>query len=232
MDLYITDVRELEDEHVFWNGMQMLSLKRRESVLQCRKHDDRLRGLGAGLLLEYGLQRCGMTLQEETESRTHISMTKGMYGKPYLKGTSLQFNLSHAGNYAAAVFADDAVGIDIEKIRTANLRLVSRFFSGKEQIFWKQLEQSGASAEEGNLAFTRIWTRKESYIKAVGEGMHMSLSGFSVVGENGIWENPVKCEKYEIRTWEQPDEYIVSVCGVKIPEIVPVRISLKEEFAL
>jgi hypothetical protein len=60
--------------------------------------------------------------------------------------------------------------------------------------------------------------------------MHRSLSGFSVVGEDGIWEKTVSCFGYEIRTWEQPADYIVSVCGAEVTEVEPILISLKEKF--
>lgn len=96
---------------------------------------------------------------------------------PY-SDSKIQFNLSHSGGIALFAFSlHREVGVDIEQIRVdSDLDAVSRrFFSAYEQ---QQL--ASFSAEERTLAFFRGWTRKEAYIKAVGDGLALPLSQFDV----------------------------------------------------
>ena len=49
-------------------------------------------------------------------------------------------------------------------------------------------ELAAVPEEERNALFVRLWTRKESYLKAKGTGISESLSGFSAVSPpRGVW---------------------------------------------
>jgi 4'-phosphopantetheinyl transferase len=93
-------------------------------------------------------------------------------GKPFLKGeppAGVQFSISHAGAMVAvAVSRGRRVGVDIEMIRddipASDLSL--RFFSGAEAAAVRN-SQGRAKTE----LFFRIWTRKEAFLKATGEGI-------------------------------------------------------------
>lgn len=94
-------------------------------------------------------------------------------GKPALRsdsaGGTLNFNLSHSGGIALyAVTRNRQIGIDLEMLRPMPdaEKIAERFFC------------AGESAALGNLppthkqeAFFLCWTRKEAYLKAVGEGL-------------------------------------------------------------
>ena len=69
--------------------------------------------------------------------------------------------------------SDKEIGIDIEKLRTGKRKLANRFFSKDEC--------AALDTAWSDSAFTRTWTRKESYIKATGMGMRMPLNEFSTV---------------------------------------------------
>jgi 4'-phosphopantetheinyl transferase len=60
------------------------------------------------------------------------------------------------------------VGIDIEKIRPLAdaEQLVARFFSANERAVFQ-----GLPPEEKTAAFYNLWTRKEAWLKATGEGI-------------------------------------------------------------
>src|SRR5690606_249339 len=101
----------------------------------------------------------------------------GPRGKPYLVGGGPQFNLSHSGKLALIGVAAYELGVDVEKVRHLEslTQIAQRHFSDAE---FQNLSAEPEHARE--LAFYRCWTRKEAYIKALGEGLSMSLDSFEV----------------------------------------------------
>ena len=107
----------------------------------------------------------------------------GAYGRPEVTNEvappGLCFNLSHTVGLIAVGVIDGVeaapMGVDVERIgRVADpLAIAARVFAAIE------LEAlSGLSGEALELAFTRIWTLKESFIKATGMGLAMPLQQF------------------------------------------------------
>lgn len=210
-EIYIACVVPLYDPILFEEKCRMLPEERRKRIAGCRMQKDKCRSAGAGLLLEYGLRKHGFTLLDEIPQMQKVTVAEGKYGKPYIKGETLQFNLSHSGTYAAAVFSSVETGIDIEQIRKANLRLAQRFFSKDE---YRYLENT--RKEEQDRVFSELWTKKESYIKAVGKGMHLPLYGFSVLSGEASF-----------LTWDRPVGYCLSVCGQQLAETEIFEIDLR-----
>lgn len=100
------------------------------------------------------------------------------YGKPFLEDDAVRFNLSHSGGVALfAVTRRREIGVDIECIRKDFdcLEIAGRFFSKQEQ---KALEALPADLQP--IAFFNCWTRKEAFIKAIGEGVSFPLDRFDV----------------------------------------------------
>ena len=100
------------------------------------------------------------------------------YGKPYLAGGTLRFNLSHSHEVALYAFTSGAeVGVDVEYVRPelAGAEIARRFFSPREVESLLALP----SAEQAE-AFFKCWTRKEAFIKAVGQGLSFPLERFDV----------------------------------------------------
>ena len=97
-------------------------------------------------------------------------------GKPILaRGMpSLSFNLSHAKDVIVlAVSRDFDLGVDVENIhRRVNLTIADRFFSPGEQ---KQLKNAPSKIQ--SRLFLELWTLKEAYAKAVGEGIFGAALG-------------------------------------------------------
>jgi 4'-phosphopantetheinyl transferase len=111
-----------------------------------------------------------------------LRLTKGSHGKPSLawpfSESGLQFNVSHSGNVAAYAFAyRAAVGIDVEAIRPMAdaADIARRFFSRNERKDFFSLDPVDRC-----VAFFRCWTRKEAFIKAIGEGLSHPLAAFDV----------------------------------------------------
>jgi 4'-phosphopantetheinyl transferase len=105
----------------------------------------------------------------------------GGRGKPSLgegAGSSIEFNLAHSQGLALlAVARGRRVGIDVEQVRALADAdgIVDRFFSRREAEAYRALPAGGRPE-----AFFRCWTRKEAYIKAIGEGFSLPLERFAV----------------------------------------------------
>jgi 4'-phosphopantetheinyl transferase len=108
-----------------------------------------------------------------------VRFAYGPHGKPaVLGGGRLQFNLSHSGGMTVYAIGEGLdVGIDVERIRPLrDLHGVARrFFSPAE---YADLQSIDSARQEA--AFFNCWTRKESFIKALGEGMAFPLHRFQV----------------------------------------------------
>jgi 4'-phosphopantetheinyl transferase len=101
----------------------------------------------------------------------------GPRGKPLLPGTPLSFNLSHSADRALlAVTREARLGVDIERIRPVDHeRIARRFFAPAEAARLAALPERRRAA-----AFFAGWTRKEAFMKAVGEGLSLPLDSFEV----------------------------------------------------
>jgi 4'-phosphopantetheinyl transferase len=101
-------------------------------------------------------------------------------GKPELELSQapphLHFSLSHTRGLAAcAVGWPHALGIDAEKWRSpAPIELATRYFAPSEA----RLLATQAPTQQTST-FYRLWTLKEAYLKAIGQGLAAPLDGFS-----------------------------------------------------
>jgi 4'-phosphopantetheinyl transferase len=116
------------------------------------------------------------------EKPGRLRIEKGPHGKPRLGGLHgehpLRFNLSHAGGRAIyAVTSRTELGVDVEVLREVPdaLEIAERFFSADEARCLR-----GFSVGERDQAFLRCWTRKEAFVKALGQGLSHPLDTFSV----------------------------------------------------
>ena len=96
--------------------------------------------------------------------------------KPYIIGSKLHFNLSHSGEYVACAVCSEELGLDIQLERNCDLKLAKRYFTDEE---YKYLVNNPH-------AFTEIWVKKESRLKALGTGLKAGLDSFSVFDK--AWE--------------------------------------------
>jgi 4'-phosphopantetheinyl transferase len=90
-------------------------------------------------------------------------------GKPYISNSPIHFNLSHSNEIAVyAVTFNKKVGIDIEYNSNISsiLELSYANFSKKECALISTL-----SLPEKQKMFFKLWTIKEAYLKATGEGI-------------------------------------------------------------
>lgn len=104
------------------------------------------------------------------------------HGKPIVTGpSSIQrpFNVTHTDGLVMCCIGNEnhnSVGVDVERFsRRTNTDLADRNFSKPEIAFLNRCR----SEESRKRTFLRIWTLKESFIKAIGTGLTMPLADFA-----------------------------------------------------
>jgi len=113
-----------------------------------------------------------------------IQFKYGSKGKPTLAAPPLiEFNVSHSGGLAVFAFtARCEIGVDVEQIRPLpDMRnIADRFFCPEEAA-----ELTSLTANEHEHAFFLCWTRKEAYVKAIGDGLSAPLNDVRVTVQPG-----------------------------------------------
>ena len=188
----LLDVSFIEKEADLYSFLPQISAFRQEKCLKFRPLSAKRLSLGAGLaldrlLLPFGLREkdCGYSL--------------GQMEKPYFTNhPELLFNLSHSGDLALACLAIRGqvaeLGCDVEEVRSAHLNVAKhcfhpdeyRYLSGigdleAENTEKKDSETRDIEADDSDdlsESFTRIWTLKESLIKATGMGLSLPMQDF------------------------------------------------------
>ena len=151
------DLSSYSDE-AYEADLGRLPPQRYEKAMTYRFVSDRKRCVRAYMLLWEGLSR-------EYGIEAAPLFDFGSHGKPVLRDVpDLHFSLSHSGNAVLCALDRRPVGADIEMIRRKNLEHLLSVFSDPEQA-------SIARADSPETCFTRLWTRKESYLKLTGEGL-------------------------------------------------------------
>jgi 4'-phosphopantetheinyl transferase len=106
-----------------------------------------------------------------------VAFEYGPHGKPALAGgapPAIGFNLSHSGELAVIALTEGAaVGVDVEhrQRRVDHVRLAARVCSPAERAHYAGLPE----AQRADF-FLTLWTRKEAFVKATGEGIWRRLS--------------------------------------------------------
>jgi 4'-phosphopantetheinyl transferase len=107
-----------------------------------------------------------------------IRFEQTAFGKPFVAGTPVSFNLSHSDGLAlCAITVDGQIGVDVERIRpvTDADDIVKRYFAPLEASEYARLP-----ASERPATFFSTWTRKEAFLKATGLGLQRPLDSFEV----------------------------------------------------
>ena len=130
------------------------------------------------------------------------------FGKPYFQNGKLQFNVSHSGEYLVIAVSESAVGVDIQGPKSIKDGMYLKVVQPKEQSF---------IGENREKDFLRLWTLKESFVKAEGKGLRIPLADYwfekeedqyfvNYGGQRGSWTFNI--EETLI------DGYFISVCGL------------------
>jgi 4'-phosphopantetheinyl transferase len=166
------------DEPAAARWLPMLDETERARAARFRAARHRAQYIAAHALLRAALSR----LSPQPPSAWRFR--EGPRGKPvaWAKGApaDLSFNLSHSEGIvglAAMRGAGHALGFDLEGLRRpVDLDVADRFFSPDEVAWLTSLAHPLRGA-----AFLRLWTLKEAFIKATGDGLSQDLASFSII---------------------------------------------------
>jgi 4'-phosphopantetheinyl transferase len=142
------------------------------------------------------------------------------HGKPMVSGSlktfDLLFNLTHSHELAVvAVNHQHEIGVDVEYIKKMGdmEKIATRFFSKLEKVAYLDLPE-----EQRVHGFFNCWTRKEAFIKAIGEGFSYPLDQFDVTLTPGspvrllrIGDDPGEAPRWTLESFQQGMDYIGSV---------------------
>ncbi len=140
---------------------EVLSEARLQKAAELKQPEDQARSLCAGLALDACLRTVGLRERD-------VTVKTDEHGKPFFADhPEWYFSLSHSGEWAVCALDDAPIGVDLEQHRLLNTqRLAARYL--------------GITTPLTSNEFFSHWTRKESYLKAVGVG----LSGLHTVPDD------------------------------------------------
>lgn len=131
---------------------------RQEIVMRYKREKNRIESAMAFTLLRD-------ILAEEHGITGEIHFTVGQHGKPSLEGhPDIHFNLSHCTHAVACVVDDKPVGVDIERTGRFSDTLARHTLSDTEY-------DDVIRADDSDLLFTILWTKKEALLKLTGTGI-------------------------------------------------------------
>ncbi len=153
---------------------------------------------------------------------SHIQFTYGQHGKPALaaqhhhKNQILEFNLSHSHGMALIGFSwNRPLGVDIEPVRFIKDgdQIAKRFFSA-----WEYEQYTAVSPQDKPQAFFNCWTRKEAYIKAIGDGLSCPLNAFDLTLTPGkpatllrVRGSQVEAKKWQLHSLQPRPNFVGAI---------------------
>lgn len=176
------------------------------------EHSLGLKLLKAGLMDQYRLE----------VSVSDSAIGRGPHGKPYLTGhPEIHFNISHCEGLVVCGFGGTELGIDVERIRPYRENVVRKVLSERERETFGKM-----ALEEKTEYFFRLWTLKESYVKAVGCGITVPLSEIEFCLNHA---GKIGCSIPGVDFWQKKTDSgrILSVCVLK-EKIEDNHVVLKE----
>lgn len=149
------------------------------------------------------------------------------FGKPSIDAehsdSRIRFNLSHCdGLLICGVTLDCEIGVDCENSdRKVEIeQLSTRVFSLREQEYFHSV-----SADRRQETFYRLWTLKESYIKACGIGMSLPLQQFSF----DLAAKPPIRIRFDREIQDHPHEWQFAEPTFSKPYFAAVAVNLPQE---
>ncbi|MBQ9861392.1 MAG: 4'-phosphopantetheinyl transferase superfamily protein [Clostridia bacterium] len=182
------------------HAANILSDMRLQKAAALKNEADQARSLCAGLALDACLRTVGLRERDVT-----VAMDE--HGKPYLADhPDLYFNLSHSGDWAVCALDDAPIGVDLEQHRPIDTeRLAKRYLGISEPLTREKIFS--------------LWTKKESYLKAVGVG----LSGLHTEPDDNWHFKEYPLMGYSLTVCSQKAVFTPSLLVFSDGDTVPLR---------
>lgn len=168
VDLWTLPSFEIEE---FLKLMDVLSVDETTDAVNITHKPTQTRHLAMRILTRLALSE----RSDQNIPSTQWKIEQNAYGKPELVSgqANLNFNISHTeGLSTLAIVENKSIGIDIEKINSTGIDILPfNMLSDQETETLQKLD-----GMEKYQYFLRIWTLKEAYSKAVGEGISLDFS--------------------------------------------------------
>jgi 4'-phosphopantetheinyl transferase len=228
MEVYACKISDIA-ENTYLRMLSTVSIEKKKKLSKFIRKKDVLRSLLGEWLLRWAM------CKKHSIDNSQIKIRRGEYGKPFLQNNIIHFNISHSEEWVICAISDSPIGIDIEKIVPINTEIGKRFFSKKEylELFKKKDEK------EKLEYFYRIWTLKESFIKAEGLGLVTHLCLLKLLTfEISSCRITLNCKKNETLFkffWQGhfDNSYIIAIASLKpfYPKINVIDIFEMKEFS-
>lgn len=159
MKFEVLNIKNLTEED-FFSAFECMSDERKVRCLRYKFKEDRKRMAFGDMLLKK------LITDEYKVAKEDIELINLPSGKPVakIKGKEFFVSISHSGDFVSAAVCDADIGIDIEVKREVKEEFLKRVLKEDELMFLNE-------SENRELAFLKIWTAKEAYLKLNGEGL-------------------------------------------------------------
>ncbi len=186
--------------------------------------------LVAKVFAEQDLHMCEVEVHKEASGMPFIVVDGKRTGR---------LSLSHSGNATIVAFSPDSdarVGVDIERLEERTAQMTDLFFTPHESRWVASFEGYQLS-----LAQNLVWSAKESYLKAIGKGLHLdtrkvAIGNVDLVNSNsGIWHDIAfsTSNQDELRytmVFQARRNYVLTLCAdhLRKLEYVPFELAQVE----
>ncbi|WP_277375856.1 4'-phosphopantetheinyl transferase family protein [Paenibacillus polymyxa] len=207
MEIYAIDTSKPEAEEHYELLVNQVSLEKQHKLDRFLHREDALRGLYADVLLRW------LVCRQLKIPNASLQFTYNAFGKPsLLNAPAFHFNVSHSGKWVVCAVDDHPLGIDIEQLRPIDFEVGRVCFSDTEYDALMQQD-----AESRLSYFYDLWTLKESFVKAEGQGLTLPLKSFSFELEArpsiGFTTEGFTTEYCHFKQYELDPDYKMAVCA-------------------
>ncbi|MEG0927535.1 4'-phosphopantetheinyl transferase family protein [Chryseobacterium sp.] len=222
MHIYCIHIDKALNETEFQELTRYVSPDKKAKIHRFRKPIDAARSLLGDLIIRtilckhYGLKN------------DEIQYEYQEFGKPFLPNhPHFHFNISHSGDWVVGVVSNHPIGIDIEKITEVKEDLASLALCTEEHQKLQALNEM-----DQNLFFFKLWTLKESYVKAIGTGLSEGLNTLEITinNENIRMKKNEKPVQAYFETMELQQGHQLSLCSLSKNLYKEVQLFLLNEF--
>lgn len=163
----------LETKDIAWDEIKkyikIVSEEEQRKILSKIQERDRCHGLAGKMLLLYILK-----IKADWKEHMLPELRYNKFQKPFINKALGSFNISHSGDMVVCFYSREGgeIGIDIEKISEIEVNDFNSVLT-KEEL-------SALKLENKDKTFFKLWTQKESLIKADGRGLYKDLKTIKI----------------------------------------------------